>query len=520
MAYRQITIPPSLDGARLARESLGRILRELGQPEESLRPALLAISEMIVNIVRHASPAASQITLGLDIGSESYCLEILDNGGPFYDFKKYFRSCSAATGLKENGMGLSLVQASFPNGRYEPSDQRTDGLNRFLVSIPLEKKRPHVLLVDDDLAQLALISAMLRTDYIITAVDSAETALAEIAQKSFDLIISDIVMPGMSGIDFRRQLAVERETDIIPFLFLSSQDEVRILRENGALAIDAYLTKPVEKLRLLSALKRALRRSQQMRQRLGERFDDAITNLLRPSLPAQLNAWRAELRFRPASAGGGDMVFHSLDSTGAWIVIADLMGHGERAKFFSHALMGYLYGLLQAHIHTEDPSPAYLMGQLSSAFADAPLLKDTLATAQILRLTPDGDVRIANAGHPSPIHIAKDGRALSLDCGGLLLGIAPDRPYKETVLHLDINERLALYTDGLFDPSQSASLINRPALSLTEALHKSAHHTLNDAVTVIMEAFDAAPPEPADDALLILLERSPEGNAASKLAAH
>ncbi len=116
-----------------------------------------------------------------------------------------------------------------------------------------------VLVVDDDeQIRAAVAGALERFDFDIKTVESADEAQLAVGSFEPDIILLDIMMPGMSGIEFCRQL---RQTKDIPVIFLSGLDtEVdRIVGlEIGA---DDYLTKPFHPGELLARIKAVLRRT-------------------------------------------------------------------------------------------------------------------------------------------------------------------------------------------------------------------------------------------------------------------
>ncbi len=105
--------------------------------------------------------------------------------------------------------------------------------------------RPIILLVDDDPKVLKLLDATLRLrDYEVVRAEDAPAALSWLETHRPDLIISDIVMPGMDGWELFQHLRAGAETRTVPFIFLSARsgadDVVRGLR----LGADEFLRKP------------------------------------------------------------------------------------------------------------------------------------------------------------------------------------------------------------------------------------------------------------------------------------
>ncbi len=109
-----------------------------------------------------------------------------------------------------------------------------------------------VLVVDDQPANVRLLEAMLVTrGYDVVSASSGEEALALIAQSEPDLVLLDIVMPGMDGYEVCRMIRERIETAYLPVVMVTaSGDEQKVKAlEVGA---DDFLTKPIDKSELLA----------------------------------------------------------------------------------------------------------------------------------------------------------------------------------------------------------------------------------------------------------------------------
>ncbi|MBD0408705.1 DNA-binding response regulator [Bacillus siamensis] len=115
-----------------------------------------------------------------------------------------------------------------------------------------------ILIVDDDKDIRNLISVYLENEGISTrkAEDAAE-ALKLLEQKEFDLIILDIMMPNMDGIEACMKIRQERN---LPIIMLSAKSEDMDKIQGLASGADDYLTKPFNPLELIARVKSQLRR--------------------------------------------------------------------------------------------------------------------------------------------------------------------------------------------------------------------------------------------------------------------
>jgi DNA-binding NarL/FixJ family response regulator len=96
--------------------------------------------------------------------------------------------------------------------------------------------------------------------YQVTTAGNGAEALISVAQKSPDLIISDIRMPGMDGYELARRLRRNESTALIPIVFLTAKDTTNNRIEGFRSGVDAYLTKPFEPDELLAVVASILNR--------------------------------------------------------------------------------------------------------------------------------------------------------------------------------------------------------------------------------------------------------------------
>ncbi len=122
-----------------------------------------------------------------------------------------------------------------------------------------EKEAGRILLIDDDAITIKSISYfLLQNDYLISFALNAEEGLKKILTENPDLILLDIIMPGMDGYQFLKELKSREDISDIPVIILSSlsrESDILMGLENGAAD---YITKPFSPQVLISKIKKIL----------------------------------------------------------------------------------------------------------------------------------------------------------------------------------------------------------------------------------------------------------------------
>ena len=132
-----------------------------------------------------------------------------------------------------------------------------------------------ILLIEDNASMRRNIAQMLTLENYRTLTAANGAAGLELARSEKpDLILCDIMMPGMDGYEVLAQLRADAATAGLPFIFLTAKGDMPDLRIGMSLGADDYLSKPVARLDLLDAVKTRLQRHAQQ-STFVPRFDDA-----------------------------------------------------------------------------------------------------------------------------------------------------------------------------------------------------------------------------------------------------
>jgi Stage II sporulation protein E (SpoIIE) len=181
---------------------------------------------------------------------------------------------------------------------------------------------------------------------------------------------------------------------------------------------------------------------------LEQEFKSAqeLQQVLIPETLPSLSGYAVTSAYRPAQQVGGDFFQLIAQPDGsALLVLGDVSGKGLKAAM----TVSLIVGTIRTVAETID-DPAEILSILNRRLYGR--LKDGFVTCLALRLDPDGECILANAGHPAPFLNKTE---LSLP-GAFPLGLDPATEYEKVHFRLAVGDRLTLYTDGLLEARNPA----------------------------------------------------------------
>jgi response regulator RpfG family c-di-GMP phosphodiesterase len=192
--------------------------------------------------------------------------------------------------------------------------------------------KARILVVDDEPEIKEVLCALLSADYICEGVDSAEDALSQLRVREFDLIISDIMMSGMSGLEMVPRV-LQLAPDSVVVMISGVQTIESAIRALRAGAFD-YIMKPFDLRQVEAAVARALEHHELRvaKRRYENHLEELVkerTGQLNEALASVEDAYRATLK----------ALAHALETRDA-----ETHGHSERVVTFSLRL-GHELGL-------------------------------------------------------------------------------------------------------------------------------------------------------------------------------
>ena len=328
-----------------------------------------------------------------------------------------------------------------------------------------------VLLADADGGHRRMMRSHLeRAGYEVTEAGDGATALTLCRQREPDLILSDWMLPVLSGLDLcRAHRGLERQGYgyFILLAARSDSDDIAMGLRAGA---DDFLIKPIAEAELLARIIAAERvldmrdsldaANQELHQTLDalRATQDQMNNDLREARKLQqglvrerqrrFGPMRVSLLMRPAGMIGGDLVgFHQLDTETVGLHAVDVSGHGVASALLTARLAAQIDALAQGRRLT----PRQVVAALNDMMLDGPLSDSYLTMVYAQLHLPTGRVRLVQAGHPHPVVQRSDGTILQLGHGGLPVGVIAGARFDEIDVVLEPGDRMLIVSDGITD---------------------------------------------------------------------
>lgn len=132
----------------------------------------------------------------------------------------------------------------------------------------VNESKAKILVVDNDPVNLKILRTMLASEYVVSIAASGREALALIATEKWDLVISDVMMPNMSGYELTQMIRKEFTLSELPILLLTARNQPEDIYAGFLSGANDYVSKPVDALELESRVKALTILKQSVNERL------------------------------------------------------------------------------------------------------------------------------------------------------------------------------------------------------------------------------------------------------------
>jgi phosphoserine phosphatase RsbU/P len=421
-----------------------------------------------------------------------------------------------------NSAHFNVHPALRPAGQSAPG--KVEEVDVFAAAIGVQSEMQagdaprHVLVVDDSRAQRHMVTMQLnRWGYRVSECDSGQAALALCRAQDVDIIISDWMMPGMTGLEFCREFRALGRDAYGYFILLTSKSEKTEIADGLEAGADDFMTKPVASNELRARLRagermlamqaEVLAKNRVISSTLAElqKLYDSLDRDLIEARKLQQTLVRDRVRdyggaqvsllLRNSGRVGGDLVgSFRVDDTRFVAYSIDVSGHGVASAMMTARLAGFLTGSSPeqnlAFAKAPDGShdllpPEQVVERFNRLMLDEIQAEQYFTIALAMVDISLGRLELVQAGHPHPMLIRADGRVEQLGQGGLPVGLLPDASFDRLVLPFASGDRLVMVSDGFTEcPLPSGQDFGQDGLA--ESLRNSAHLSGSDLLEALV----------------------------------
>jgi len=322
-----------------------------------------------------------------------------------------------------------------------------------------------VLLIDDQMLIGEAVRRMLATEkdiqyrYVGNPMQALEVA------KEFQptVILSDLVMPQMDGLELVSLFRSDPRTDKIPLIVLSSMEEAATKVQAFKRGANDYLVKLPDRLEVIARVRyhsagyvsmlqrdaayEALRQSQQL---LADDLEQAaryVQSLLPEPIDERVTTvWR----YIPSAALGGDAFgYHWLDDDTFVVYLLDVAGHGVGAALLSVSVLNILRS--SSLRKTDFTQPGQVLARLNEAFPIQDHGGKFFTIWYGVYKPSTRELRYSGGGHPPALLAAPGAEPVQLGSTGPMPGVVPGLTYETLTLTVPVGSKLFVYSDGLYE---------------------------------------------------------------------
>ncbi|MDR0270947.1 fused response regulator/phosphatase [Paenibacillus sp.] len=330
----------------------------------------------------------------------------------------------------------------------------------------------NILIVDDNPTNVIIIREILKKEnyrYINSA--SSAKGMFEVLgiegstdepktgrKVDVDLILLDMMMPEMDGIEACRLIQPYEHLKDIPIIMVTAVGDSKKLAEAlDAGAVD-YVTKPINKVELMARIRLALRlkRVNDWHKERDQRIQDelklaALVQNAVLSPPIEDSTFEVHAIYQPSAELAGDLyAWYPLGGGRYGVILLDMMGHGISSSLFTMFIASVLKDTVTTYIEPEKVIQE-LNRRFNQLHIENQLVQYYFTAIYLVVDTVVKRIDYVNAGHPPALFFQNDGEVIMLDTVCCPVGLFDNMDIEPQTLHYEDEGHIALYTDGLLE---------------------------------------------------------------------
>lgn len=324
-----------------------------------------------------------------------------------------------------------------------------------------------VLVVDDERPNRLYLKKLL-SSYGCEVLEAADgpSAIELLHSGRPDLILADVVMPGMDGFELCGAVKQRAATRDVPVIMVTAKGQIEDLKKGFDLGAMDYIRKPFDARELVLrvgnalALKRSNDALAHWKRRVSHELELAgkIQQSMFCTEPLFLKPFEIRIKYRSSMDVGGDAFdVIELPDGNCCVYVADVSGHGVAPAMISSMLKATANELIRTFY---ERGPAFICNELHVRLRATLNNPAYYATMLMAFYHPESGRWVCmNCGHPDPLLVC-DGKPVRFPAGGggipIGMPVGPSRPFSEedqAVLDPSPGMHILLYTDGLSEAS-------------------------------------------------------------------
>lgn len=398
-----------------------------------------------------------------------------------------------------------------------------------------------VIIVEDERITRDQLSILLKEwGYEVITAEDGEEAWKILDQEPVRLVITDILMPGVDGIELCKRIRGMKRDFYTYILVITGMSDQKSLFDAMFAGADDFIVKPWHNAEIRARLRtgeRVIHLEDELKDRINKleeanqiiksanermmrevAFMSRMQSAMLPPTHSDFPMLRSAWKHQPHSMMAGDgMNFFRLDENNFAVVMVDVAESGDAASFILGSLArklvpipgqpGILKLLSRKNPGYEIVPPERVLAQINRDFPiDLESGKSFSVFYGIINIAA-ATLTYAAAGSPTPILLKKNGKIIRSDAGNRAIGVDQAKKIEHFKMHLESGDRLVFFSNGLCDIGETngEASVNR---RLQEKMKRKVSATLEVFVEELFKAVPDWNSEIDDDISVLVIEYS------------